>query len=594
MTIPAKDLDNRANRSNATMSRGISLFTINSRHPLNVKPQGNSYISTDADYDATKFLPKHVQMGSFSNFPDELMMYLLSTINDVESLKNLAHTSRIMYAYLFDEEIWKKLYIKKITDSSNDSDTLIAWNGSWRSSMLNIKESDQANLQMPGNILCSDVLYRPYQCSQVDYDKLFHKIIKEEQQYSNRIKEHKEFLETELRNLPNGRILRIPEGSLSSDSFNEKYHDKPFILTNSDENRWPKWELKDLVDRFPNVVFRQEAVQWPLSLYSKYLANNKDESPLYLFDCSSIAMKTLRKEYNPPDIFNYDLFTVFQNDLINCRPDHAWLIIGPKRSGSTFHKDPNYTSAWNTAITGRKLWVMLPPDVVPPGVGTDDEESEVTSPVGIAEWVISGFFNDAVKMSSSFVGITFPGECMHVPSGWWHSVINLDDSIALTQNFVPLPKLCNTLNFFKNKKAQISGFRHLQVKSTLDSLLDNLQQDNDDIRKLGEYKEQFESLNLENDLQSEDCGEIISSKLPSMPIFELFKQLLILNGKQDELELALAKLAKMEKSEIKNAQRSKVWESLTGNADNGEAQIASAPQNFSFGFNLNESSDEEI
>ena len=41
----------------------------------------------------------------------------------------------------------------------------------------------------------------------------------------------------------------------------------------------------------------------------------------------------------------------------------------------------------------------------------------------------------------------FPGECMYVPSGWWHTVINIDDSIAITQNFVPKSKLAEVLNF---------------------------------------------------------------------------------------------------------------------------------------------------
>lgn len=43
------------------------------------------------------------------------------------------------------------------------------------------------------------------------------------------------------------------------------------------------------------------------------------------------------------------------------RPDHRWIIWGPRGSGSTFHKDPNATSAWNAVIKGAKVggWVVM-------------------------------------------------------------------------------------------------------------------------------------------------------------------------------------------------------------------------------------------
>lgn len=370
--------------------------------------------------------------------------------------------------------------------------------------------------------------------------------------------------------LPAGRIPRIPEKLLTQRAFDKTWSNKPFILTNSDSSRWPHWDLAALLERFADVKFRQEAVQWPLSLYSQYLGENRDESPLYLFDCNSSAMQTLKNEYVVPEVFQNDAFKVFGK----CRPDHAWLIIGSQRSGSTFHKDPNCTLAWNTALVGRKLWIMLPSEIVPPGVSTNDDESEVTSPVGIAEWVLSGFYNDCVKNPSARIGITFPGECMYVPCGWWHMVINLDDSVALTQNFVPSVRLGNALDFMKNKKTQLSGFRPAEVKHALEEIL-AASKDDDDVETIREWVKKFNELNLNESMLNEDCGEI--SGLPAMPILELFKKLLIQFGMEKDLARGLEDLAKIEKAELaKTTGKSETWTKLT------------AAALFSFGFALEE------
>jgi hypothetical protein len=42
--------------------------------------------------------------------------------------------------------------------------------------------------------------------------------------------------------------------------------------------------------------------------------------------------------------------------------------------------------------------------------------------------------------------------------GWWHLVVNLSESIAVTQNFVPPAHLPSVLRFLRNKQDQISGF----------------------------------------------------------------------------------------------------------------------------------------
>ena len=95
----------------------------------------------------------------------------------------------------------------------------------------------------------------------------------------------------------------------------------------------------------------------------------------------------------------------------------------------------------------------------PPGVFVSDDQSEVTSPLSIAEWLLS-FHAEARRAPGCMEGICEEGEVLHVPSGWWHLVVNLVPSIAITQNFVPQAHLGKVLAFLKDRPDQVSGFRN--------------------------------------------------------------------------------------------------------------------------------------
>ncbi|RMZ85172.1 hypothetical protein DV738_g95, partial [Chaetothyriales sp. CBS 135597] len=332
-------------------------------------------------------------MGSWARLPDEMILMLLEWL-DMDCLTNLGSTCRAFFAYTTYDQLWRELAVSRPSPD-------FQWRGSWRAS---IKLASYASAIPRSNL--------------------------------------------------------IPKmADLSHTDFDASWSRKPFILTDV-VTKWKvfkEWDKDALLKRYGNTVFRAEAVDWPMSMYFQYMNETEDESPLYLFDRSFVEKMQLEVgengDYVPPACFQEDLFTVLGQQ----RPDHRWLIIGPERSGSTFHKDPNSTSAWNAVVRGSKYWIMFPPSILPPGVIMSEDEAEVTSPLSIAEWLLT-FHEEARRTAGCWEGVCGEGEVLHVPSGWWHLVVNLEPAIAITQNFVPRSSLDSVIHFLRNKADQVSGF----------------------------------------------------------------------------------------------------------------------------------------
>jgi histone arginine demethylase JMJD6 len=249
-------------------------------------------------------------------------------------------------------------------------------------------------------------------------------------------------------------VDRIHVNDVSVETFRRKFEEPYFpVIIQGLADHWKaneRWTL-DAIGRgeYRSVPMKAGedddgySVRIKLKYYMQYLHTNRDDSPLYVFDSSfddNDLSRGLMRDYDLPVYFRDDLFKLVGTKR---RPPHRWWLVGPERSGSSLHIDPLATSAWNTLMCGRKYWVCMPPSIAKryakgTGLRKKGEDGEaitwftkILPRIKAAERKRTG--GEPLNLMEF---IQYPGETIFVPGGWWHAVLNLDHTVAVTQNFV--------------------------------------------------------------------------------------------------------------------------------------------------------------
>ena len=399
-------------------------------HPGGVLPHGNALVVSPEDARARRDR-RRLGLGKLAALDDATLLDVCDKLSrDLEgarALARLARASKACRAFATHEDVWKAATLTvhggrfRWCSSGRWVDVFARTQrrGKKRGREEEEEEEEEEDKVGRGVVIqtpiFSDALHQRYMCAAMS-------------------------LEDEWVDDAPSTVPEETAAALSVEEFRERYEsvNLPVVIRGA-ANAWPAmttWTRERLGRDFGETDFVVGGYDVALRDFFAMSDACRDDTPLYLFDPSfGEKAPALAREYNVPEYFAEDDYFKHMGEG---RPHYRWLIVGPSRSGSIFHKDPNATSAWNAVVSGRKKWVMFPPDVIPPGVHPSEDGAEVAQPLSMVEWFASfyDFARDADAASRPLECVCEPGDVLFVPSGWWHMALNVTECIAVTQNFV--------------------------------------------------------------------------------------------------------------------------------------------------------------
>ena len=100
--------------------------------------------------------------------------------------------------------------------------------------------------------------------------------------------------------------------------------------------------------------------------------------------------------------------------------------------------DPSYTMAWNTVLRGRKWWVLLPPELPHEQLecsrACSKPKLDELSPIAWFTHILPQLRGRKWYGNTVREFILREGETLYLPPNMGHAIMNLEDSISVTEN----------------------------------------------------------------------------------------------------------------------------------------------------------------
>lgn len=164
---------------------------------------------------------------------------------------------------------------------------------------------------------------------------------------------------------------------------------------------------------------------------------------LYLKDWHLAAQMPGYDFYKVPKYFASDWLNEMLVDKE--RDDYRFVYMGPKGSWTSYHSDVFGSFSWSTNIMGHKKWLIMSPG----------EELKLADRLGNVPFSIYEQMLDEHGVEYYTINQK-ANEAVFVPSGWFHQVWNLTDTISVNHNWF---NACNIATVWQNLRSNLNAVR---------------------------------------------------------------------------------------------------------------------------------------